>query len=184
MSWALVSLDAAAAQPWRNGGGVTRELLAWPQAADWRLRISVADVRAAGPFSRFDGIERWFAVLEGAGVVLRLEGRQQRLTDADAPFCFDGGAKVDCALLADATRDFNLMAPPGCARLQRVRGEERIAAASGSLLCVYAHAHPAHVDMDGATLQVPARHLAWQLLPVAASGSVRGDHALWMEVQA
>ena len=27
--WQLVSLDAAAAQPWRNGGGTTRELLVW-----------------------------------------------------------------------------------------------------------------------------------------------------------
>ena len=58
-------------QPWRNGGGVTRELLAWPDGGDWRVRVSVADIDADGPFSAFPGVERWFAVLEGAGVALR-----------------------------------------------------------------------------------------------------------------
>ncbi|HZW73458.1 MAG TPA: HutD family protein, partial [Caldimonas sp.] len=39
--------DVAAA-PWKNGGGVTRELLALRPGGDWRVRISVADVARDG----------------------------------------------------------------------------------------------------------------------------------------
>ena len=66
MNWQLIRLDEVPASPWRNGGGVTRELLAWPEAADWCCRLSVAEVTQDGPFSRFDGVQRWFAVLGGA----------------------------------------------------------------------------------------------------------------------
>ena len=61
----LVPGERVAAR-WRNGGGRTRELLAWPDAADWKVRVSVADVESDGPFSAFPGVQRWFAVLEGA----------------------------------------------------------------------------------------------------------------------
>jgi environmental stress-induced protein Ves len=60
------------AQTWRNGGGSTRELLAWPEAGAWQLRISVAEITRDGPFSAFAGVQRWFAVLRGDGVRLRL----------------------------------------------------------------------------------------------------------------
>ena len=60
---------------WANGGGWTRTLLAWPDPARWALRISVADVEQAGPFSVFPGVDRWFAVLEGDGVRLATAGQ-------------------------------------------------------------------------------------------------------------
>ena len=34
------------------------------------LRISVADIEAHGPFSNFEGVDRWFGVLQGEGVRL------------------------------------------------------------------------------------------------------------------
>src|SRR4051812_21150684 len=111
--WRLVSLDAAAPQPWRNGGGVTRELLTWPGGNAWAVRMSVADIQADGPFSRFERIERWFAVLEGAGVDLRIGGGTQRLDPRTQALQFDGSAPVDCTLVDGPTRDFNLMAAPG-----------------------------------------------------------------------
>ena len=42
----VLPVAKAVAVPWRNGGGVTRELLAWPDSKDWALRVSVADVAA------------------------------------------------------------------------------------------------------------------------------------------
>ena len=55
-----------AAAPWRNGGGVTRELLRLAaRPATGSVRVSVADIEADGPFSPFPGVERWFAVLRG-----------------------------------------------------------------------------------------------------------------------
>jgi environmental stress-induced protein Ves len=181
MNWTLVSLEQATPQSWRNGGGVTRELLAWP-AADWRVRMSIADVQAAGPFSRFEGIERWFAVLEGQGVVLRLAEESHRLVAHSAPFRFDGAAAVDCALIGGATRDFNLMAPPGAARMERVRGRRQFACTRASLVAVYTHTAPSQVVIGVTTFAVPAFHLAWSLVDDGVTGNVRGEDALWMEV--
>jgi uncharacterized protein len=181
MTWHLVSLDAAAPQPWRNAGGVTRELLTWPAPENWRVRISVADVQAAGAFSRFDNVDRWFPVLEGDGVVLHLDGSGHRLTVSDAPFHFHGDAPVHCELVGGPTRDLNLMVLPGRGRMERVHSRVGVHAAAGSLLATYAHDKPAHVAFHGMTFDVPPRHLAWTALETAASGTITGSDALWME---
>jgi uncharacterized protein len=104
----LRTIDAPA-QRWRNGGGTTRELLAWPATGEWQVRISVADIEADGPFSAYPGVERWFTVLQGAGVELTLDGAAQRLHRGDAPLQFDGAAAVHCRLIDGPTRDLNLM---------------------------------------------------------------------------
>ena len=107
--WQTVSLADVAATPWRNGGGVTRELVVWPPQGEWQWRMSVAEVEASGPFSRFEGVQRWFAVLQGAGVALDIAGERHMLDADSAPLAFDGGALTDCQLRNGATRDFNLM---------------------------------------------------------------------------
>ena len=58
MTLHLVHADAVEATPWRNGGGVTRELLAWPHGADWRVRISVAEIDADEDGARRSGGSR------------------------------------------------------------------------------------------------------------------------------
>jgi uncharacterized protein len=95
--------------PWRNGGGRTRELLAWPSAADWQVRVSVAEIAADGPFSAYPDIDRWFAVLQGAGIVLTLPTGEVTLRVGDAPLAFAGEAAPACRLIGGATRDLNLM---------------------------------------------------------------------------
>lgn len=108
----ILALDAAAAQPWRNGAGVTRELLAWPSAAAWQVRVSVADIDRDGAFSAFPGVARWLCVLEGEGVALQIYAGasvEHCLRRGDPPLTFDGAASVHCRLLAGATRDLNLM---------------------------------------------------------------------------
>ena len=48
----LVDSTLVAPQPWRNGGGSTRELFTWPGGtAPWQLRISVADIDQNGIIS-------------------------------------------------------------------------------------------------------------------------------------
>jgi uncharacterized protein len=95
--------------PWRNGGGRTRELLVWPSADDWTVRVSVAEVEASGPFSPYPGVQRWFAVLEGAGVRLTLPHGEAVLRVGDAPVHFAGEAAPPCTLVHGPTRDLNLM---------------------------------------------------------------------------
>lgn len=182
MNWSFVALASLAAQPWRNGGGGTRELLAWPAPDHWRARISVADVHTDGPFSRFEGIERWFAVLEGEGVALCFGAHIERLTPASEPFVFDGGAPVNCELPGGATRDFNLMTAPGKGRLRRVRGSQAVSTSARALVAVYAHAQDAQVMVGSEAVEVPAAHLAWRLQDGPVSGAVHSPDALWVEV--
>jgi len=109
----LVEAVRVAPTRWRNGGGLTRELLVVPapaaSGAAWRLRVSVAEIALDGPFSAFPGITRWFAVIDGAGVDLVWPDHRQRQTQAAAPLRFDGGTPPECALVAGPTRDLNLM---------------------------------------------------------------------------
>lgn len=107
-----MALAAAPEQPWRNGGGTTRELLAWPAGAGaegWRVRVSVARIDRSGPFSAYPGVQRWFAVLAGAGVQLRWAERSVDLAPGDEPLHFDGAGTPGCALLDGPTLDLNLM---------------------------------------------------------------------------
>lgn len=182
MSWHLVPLARCAPQPWKNGGGITRELLAWPDAGAWRVRMSVAEVARAGPFSVFEGVRRWFAVLEGGGVALGVDGTRHELTAKDDPFAFDGAAAVECALLAGPTLDFNLMTRDAPALLARVRGFFAASASAGTLVAAYA-ASGAVLRMGPDERQVPPATLAWQLVQADTGVELEGANVLWMEVR-
>jgi environmental stress-induced protein Ves len=129
MSAVVIQAEQVTAQAWRNGGGQTRELLAWPDATDWKLRISRADIAADGPFSAFAGVQRWFVVLSGQGVVLHLPAADGHRLDhtlrpGHAPLHFDGGLAPGCSLIDGATQDLNLMARGGQACMQAVDGNQ------------------------------------------------------------
>jgi environmental stress-induced protein Ves len=104
-----IAASRVASQPWKNGGGRTRELFAWPDREQWRVRVSLADIEADGPFSPFPGVTRWFAVLEGGGVELAFDDRRVHVERGDAPFVFDGALAPMCRLVNGPTRDLNLM---------------------------------------------------------------------------
>jgi uncharacterized protein len=116
-----VPLASVAPQAWRNGGGRTRELLCWPAPENWALRISVADIDTDGPFSCFAGIERWFAVIEGAGVALSFPEVEYQLVPGDAPLCFAGAPAPGCRLINGATRDLNLMTKLGQSTMRQAQ---------------------------------------------------------------
>lgn len=105
----VVRLADCSETPWRNGGGRTRELLVWPGASDWQVRVSVAEIEADGPFSPYPGIDRWFAVLAGAGVVLTLPQGEVTLRPGSAALAFAGEAAPACRLIDGPTQDLNLM---------------------------------------------------------------------------
>jgi hypothetical protein len=118
MSLAVLRVEDVMPQPWKNGGGRTRELLAWPGPADWWLRISVADIEQDGPFSPYPGVERWFGVLEGDGVELRWPSTvRRRLHAGHSLLHFDGGEPPRCRLAGGTTRDLNVMHRRGQGRV-------------------------------------------------------------------
>lgn len=195
MSWHVVHLTDVQATPWRNGGGMTRELAICPTQGEWHWRMSVAEVGSSGPFSRFDGITRWFAVLAGAGVVLNvrtpsdddeLGSCEHRLTMADAPLCFDGGAATDCRLINGPTQDFNLMVRDASlpARMLRVRGDFHTAVGATKTIAIYAVDTRASVRFNAEEIYVPPATLVWRTLSKSATVEIHAPNALWMEVSA
>ena len=98
--------------PWKNGGGMTTEILAEPNGNGGNLwRLSIAEVAQSGPFSDFSGFNRTIMLIEGAGFALDFASApSKRLDRLYEPFAFDGGWKTDCTLIDGPIRDFNLMA--------------------------------------------------------------------------
>jgi environmental stress-induced protein Ves len=121
----IVLADRIAPTPWRNGGGETRELWVGPNVADWRVRLSLADIAQDGPFSAFPGVQRHFAVVEGAGVVLSLAGREHAVTAGGDPIAFDGALAPGCRLIDGPTRDLNLMLQGGARGTLALAAAER-----------------------------------------------------------
>jgi len=159
----IVRLDQVAPVPWRNGGGVTRELLAWPAPEDWLLRVSVAEVDASGPFSSFAGVDRWFAVLGGDGVRLATAGRDAREVTADDSglHAFPGDAATECTLLGSATRDLNLMVRRAQARLRACAlGRAPALATSARVIGLFVTARTV-VTAGEVAIDVPPLALAW-----------------------
>jgi uncharacterized protein len=183
MSWNLVGLAHVAPQPWRNGGGVTRELLALPDEHDWTVRISVADVKRDGPFSSFPGVQRCFAVLSGDGVRLRVDEVDHDLTPQDPPLRFDGADPVSCVLLGGATEDLNLMVRGRAARMQRVGGSDAAVCAAGALVAVFANKHAAVIRGAEGQQDLQPRTLAWRILESNQRLALIGEDALWMEIE-
>jgi len=109
----LIRYDALTATPWKNGGGITRELACYPAGAnmqDFVWRVSIADVGQSGPFSSFPGIARIITLLDGDGMQLQFEnGRRHDLTTTLAPYAFRGEDALHAELAGSASRDFNLM---------------------------------------------------------------------------
>ena len=181
----MVYLDDVLPVPWRNGGGVTRQLVAWPGTDDWIWRMSVAEVAQSGPFSRYAGVQRWFAVLAGGGVRLTLGEHTHELTHNSAPLCFDGVLPVDCQLLDGATEDFNLMVrtDAASAQMMRVAGAISFVLNAPKTIAIYAMNTSAIVQFEGQSVEVPAHSLAWQALPAGAMVQLNAAAALWMEIE-
>jgi environmental stress-induced protein Ves len=117
-----------AASPWKNGGGITREVAAWPPGAgfdDFHWRVSMAEVRADGPFSVFAGVDRILAVLEGR-LALDIEGRGTITLDgATMPAAFPGDAPTVGRVLAGPVTDLNVMSRRGAVRADLTRLDVR-----------------------------------------------------------
>ena len=155
----LVRLADAPRQRWRNGGGWTRELLAWPGPDHWRARVSVADIESDGPFSGFPGVTRFFCVLQGAGVELTIDGQATRVTPTDAAVRFPGEANTTCRMQGGPTRDLNLMVRGPGGAMERVSAGRVWNPAAPSCGVYALAAGPCRAG--DATFALPAAALLW-----------------------
>lgn len=102
--------------PWKNGGGVTTEIMAWPPAAgldDFDWRISMAQVAAGGPFSVFAGIDRTLAVLAGTMRLAAGDAEPVALSPQSQPYVFPGDVSTGATLIDGPVLDFNVMTRRG-----------------------------------------------------------------------
>ena len=115
--------------PWKNGGGLTREVAVSPAGSDltgFDWRVSIAEIRAAGPFSLFEGVDRRMAVLDGR-LSLAIEGRPAlTLTPETEPVAFPGEIPVAAEPLGGPVTDLNVMTRRSrcAARLTRRSGQQ------------------------------------------------------------
>ena len=103
--------------PWKNGGGVTTEIAAFPEGSDletFEWRVSIARVENDGPFSRFEGVDRTLVVLEGNGIDLAIEDCEPVLLRCGStPFAFPADAPTEGRLADGPILDLNVMARRG-----------------------------------------------------------------------
>ena len=156
--------------PWRNGGGITTELIVAP-GEPFLYRVSIADVARDGPFSCFDGYDRHIVLLSGAGMTLDCGGHGR--IDLAAPFeprSFSGDWKVHGTLLGGPVRDFNLIVDRARASsalgVRRLEGPDRISC-EPQTVCIVHVIEGALADADeGDTLVADA---AFDLVPRGAA---------------
>jgi environmental stress-induced protein Ves len=188
MTWHIKPLTEAPAIHWKNSGGLTRELMAWPNAQFWAWRMSVAEIARSGPFSQFDGVERWFAVLTGSGVQLDIgnhpNAAAHRLKPDAAPLCFAGDSPADCTLTDGAVQAFNLMLRHGAAkgRMVRVAGHCSLHVDDSKIIAIYAISTGASVHFDDECLNLPPHTMVWRECPAGSKVQVHATRALWMEI--
>lgn len=95
---------------WKNGAGYTIELARSEGSSlelfDWR--ISMADVKTSGSFSKFECMQRYLTVLEGQDILLNIDHQVKHLQYLES-IKFSGESQVSCELLNGKIRDFNLI---------------------------------------------------------------------------
>ena len=100
-------------QPWKNGGGTTREVLRWPDTDDYDLRVSLADVTRGGPFSKFPGYSRFIVWIGPNPIDLVMGRRIDRLATPNATTHILGTPDITAMLTAGSTRLLNLLIKDG-----------------------------------------------------------------------
>ena len=100
------------ASRWANGGGITREVVAWPDPGDWQWRISLAEVAESGPFSILSDVDRTIVLVSQGRLALDFGTHAIELSRW-VPFDFRGEAPVFGRIGGTATEDLNVMTRRG-----------------------------------------------------------------------
>lgn len=141
--------------PWKNGGGITRDIAAGRRGAQTAWRISRADVASDGAFSNFAGLTRILTVVSGAGMTLDTQDGQLHAAPW-RPLRFDGGLAVTARLLDGPLTDLNLMFDPAlCDGMAAVRHGPALAPLTpprGGVIAL--HILAGRPVLDGETLNV------------------------------
>jgi len=137
--------------PWKNGGGVTRDISSAAVNGKLIWRISMADVAHDGAFSEFSGLQRILTVIRGNGMVLE-SSHNVLQADPHKPVHFDGNTSVFARLKSGASTNLNVMFDPFyCdADVTVIKGpsQEFMTTEETKEVAVHCLSGTAHIDAD------------------------------------
>ncbi|MCS0500956.1 HutD/Ves family protein [Ancylobacter mangrovi] len=167
MSWIKVlTTSDYKVTPWKNGGGVTQDVLLLPEGAtqeDFDIRLSLAPIVAEGPFSSFPGVDRHITLLTRERLSL-VFGSETRELNRLEPLYFDSVQQPRSLLPDGAVRVFNVMT-------RRGRWNAQVMPASGAT-------EPLLAAPDGGLLVLHAVSGTWQVGHALGSVVVRPGETL------
>ena len=102
--------------PWKNGGGVTSEVMVFPAGADFDAfdwRISIATIHTSGPFSHFPGIDRRLVLLEGMMGLRIADEAAIELSTSSPPVTLAGELPTYADVISGPVTDLNVMTRRG-----------------------------------------------------------------------
>ena len=95
--------------PWANGRGTSYEIASdRNEAEEWTWRLAMAPVNEDGPFSRIECVNRFLAVVEGAGMLLSVDRKKLQCQPMQV-VRFRGDAITEAMLTDGPILDVNLM---------------------------------------------------------------------------
>ncbi len=98
--------------PWKNGGGITHEILKEEHGGKLLWRLSIAEVASDGPFSLFPGLSRILTIIDGNGLVLQAPDRALSALPF-SPVVFSGDLPISSKRIGGNVRDFNVIFDAG-----------------------------------------------------------------------
>lgn len=127
----------------KNGGGITREIAAYPPASgadQFGWRLSIAAVSKGGPFPAFPGVERELVVLQGKLRLTVNANAEKMLDEQSPPERFPGDASTRGDPVGGLVTNLNVMTRRGdfkanVARLT-VSGSHALQVSAGTLFAV------------------------------------------------
>ena len=141
--------------PWANGRGTSYEIASdRNEAGEWTWRLAMAPVNEDGPFSRIECVNRFLAVVEGAGMLLSVDRKKLQCLPMQV-VRFRGDAITEATLTDGPIMDINLMV-----RRKEADGEMVIISEDGLLFgasIVVAVGGSAQVKCGDSTIDL-ARH--------------------------
>jgi environmental stress-induced protein Ves len=161
--------------PWKNGRGSTLELATDARPDEpWTWRLALAPVPERAPFSSYPDVDRFIAVLRGAGLTLESASGEARVPREGVGLAFAGETPILGRPDGPDVLDVNLMVVRSAwrASLEVVRG--RSVEATGEVVLVHAFEGPVRVDVSGAEMQLAPGETLVAAGPVRLSSAGEG----------